>query len=109
MLSMRRAAEEKYRSHMTMWSGGTIPAYCWKTTRVSGTIIPINRHCAFAPPLRYERNGTLPSNGEIMAVLWEDESSDERKKIYFRRLRSDLHTQLDNNVDTILAQQRGML
>lgn len=44
-----------------------------------------------------------------MAALWEDESSDERKKIYFRRLRSDLHTQLDNNVDTILAQQRGML
>lgn len=30
------------------------------------------------------RNGALCTNGEVMAVLWEDESGDERKKEYFK-------------------------
>lgn len=52
------------------------------------------------------RNGALCSNGEIMAALWEDKSNDG----YVRRLRSDLHNQLDiNGLGRILVQQRGLL
>jgi two-component SAPR family response regulator len=56
------------------------------------------------------RNGALCSNGEIMAVLWEDESVEERKKEYFKKLRSDLRNQFESKeIEDILIQQRGFL
>ncbi len=56
------------------------------------------------------RKGTLCTNGEIMAALWEDESGEEQKKDYFKKLRNDLRCQLENKgLEQILIRQHGML
>lgn len=56
------------------------------------------------------RNGALCSNGEIMAALWEDESGEERKKEYYKKLRADLRQRLETRgLGDVLVQQRGML
>ena len=56
------------------------------------------------------RNGALSRNGEIMAVLWEDESVEERKKEYFKKLRGDIRAQLEScGLGEVMVQQRGLL
>lgn len=51
-----------------------------------------------------DRNGALCTNGEIMAVLWEDKDSSS----YFRSLKKDLRDLLaEAGCEEILIQQRG--
>lgn len=56
------------------------------------------------------RHGAMCSNGEIQAILWEDEGGEDRKKEYYKKLRTDLRNQLEEKgLGEILLQQRGML
>lgn len=53
-----------------------------------------------------DRNGALCTNGEIMAVLWEDKDSSS----YFRSLKKDLRDLLaEAGCEEILIQQRGKI
>jgi hypothetical protein len=54
-----------------------------------------------------DRKGALCTNGEITAVLFEDDNGHEA---YFRSLRKDLTDTLESaGCDGILAQQRGRI
>ena len=56
------------------------------------------------------RRGALCSNGEVIAILWEDASKGESKKEYYKKVRADLRIQFEKyGLDDILIQQRGML
>jgi two-component system, LytTR family, response regulator len=55
-------------------------------------------------------HGALCSNGELLAILWEDQCGEESKKEYYKKLRMDLRKQLeDKGLGEVLLQQRGML
>ena len=54
-----------------------------------------------------DRKGALCTNGEIMAILFEDDNGHEA---YFRSLRKDLTDVLENaGCGEILSQQRGKI
>lgn len=54
-----------------------------------------------------DRRGSLCTNGEIMAILWEDDAS-EKHTSYLKNLRKDLCTTLDElGCGDILVRRRG--
>ncbi len=56
-----------------------------------------------------DRKGALCTNGEIMAILWEDDAS-EKHTSYLKNLKKDLRTALDmNGCDDVLVRRRGMI
>lgn len=56
------------------------------------------------------RKGVLCTNGEIIAALWGDESGEERKKDYYKKLRNDLLSLLESKgLGNVLIQRHGML
>lgn len=56
-----------------------------------------------------DRNGALCTNGEIMAILWEDDAN-ERHTSYLKNLRKDLGTTLETlGCGDVLIRRRGMI
>jgi two-component SAPR family response regulator len=56
-----------------------------------------------------DRRGSLCTNGEIMAILWEDDAS-ERHTSYLKNLRKDLKNTLEGlDLSDVLIQRRGMI
>lgn len=56
-----------------------------------------------------DRKGALCTNGEIMAILWEDDAS-ERHTSYLKNLRKDLGTTLESlGCADVLIRRRGMI
>lgn len=57
-----------------------------------------------------DRNGALCSNGELMAILWEDEASYPAKNSYFKNLRGDMMKTLEEiGYPDIIVKQRGKI
>ena len=56
-----------------------------------------------------DRKGSLCTNGEIMAILWEDDAND-RHTSYLKNLRKDLKNTLESlGCADVLVQRRGMI
>lgn len=56
-----------------------------------------------------DRRGSLCTNGEIMAILWEDDAS-ERHTSYLKNLRKDLRATLEGlGYGDVLVRRRGMI
>jgi two-component SAPR family response regulator len=56
-----------------------------------------------------DRRGSLCTNGEIMAILWEDDAS-EKHTSYLKNLRKDLRASLEERgCGNVLIRRRGMI